>query len=87
MIGVGGSRDAAGDAGELDGAAAAGQPDAVGHLGDGADLGEGVVVPRDEQHAILVTDVDGKRDVHGGEDHGVVQRDENHRGHLKLHFL
>ena len=36
---------------------------------------------------ILVTDVDGKRHVHGGEDHGVVQRDENQRGHLKLHFL
>ena len=31
VVAVGGARDAAGDAGELDGPAAAGQPDAVGH--------------------------------------------------------
>ena len=87
MVGVGRPDDAAGDAGQLDGSRSAGQADVVGHLGDGADLREFVVVPRDQQDAILVTDVNGKRDVHGGEDHGVVQRDENHRGHLKLHFL
>ena len=87
VVGVGGAGDAAGDAGELHGARAAGQADAVGHRRDRADLGERVVVARDEQYAILVTDVDGKRHVHGGEDHGVVHRDENQRGHLKLHLL
>ena len=87
VVGVRRAGDAAGDAGELHGARAAGQADAVGHLGDGADLGELAVMARDEQDALLVADVDGKRHVHGGEDHGVVQRDENQRGHLKLHLL
>jgi hypothetical protein len=86
VVGVGGAGDAAGDAGQLHGTGAAGEADAVGHRSDGADLGKCVVVARDEQHAILVTDVDGERHVHGGEDHGVVQRDENQRGHLKLHL-
>ena len=87
LVALGGAGNAAGDAGELHGSRTAGQADAVGHLGDGADLGEFVVVPRDQEDAILVTDVDGERHVHGGEDHGVIQRDENHRGHLMLHFL
>ena len=81
LVGLRGARDAAGDAGELHGSRTAGEADAVGHLRDGADLGEFVVVPRYQEDAILVTDVNGERDVHGGEDHGVVQRDENHRGH------
>ena len=86
VVRVGGAGDTAGDAGELHGAGAAGEADAVGHRSDGADLGERVVMARDEQYAILVTDVDRERHVHGGEDHGVVQRDENQRGHLKLHL-
>ena len=64
-----------------DGAAAAGQADAVGDLGDRADLRELAVVARDEQDALLVADVDGERHVHGGEDDGVVEGDEQERGH------
>ena len=87
LVGVGGAGDAEGNAGKLDCARPTVEADAVRHRRDRADRGEGVFVARDEQNAILVTDVDGKRHVHGGEDHGVVQRDENQRGHLKLHFL
>ncbi len=87
LVALRGAGDATGNAGKLDGASPTGQADAVRHRRDRADRGERVVVARDEQYAILVTDVDGKRHVHGGEDHGVVQRDENQRGHLKLHFL
>ena len=80
-VGVGRARDAAGDAGELHGAAAAGQADAVGHLGDRADLGELAVVAGDEQHALLVTRVDGEGHIHGGEDDGVVEGEEQEGGH------
>ncbi len=80
-VGVGGARDAAGDAGELHGAAAAGQADAVGDLGDRAHLGELAVVAGDEQHALLVTRVDGEGHIHGGEDDGVVEGEEQERGH------
>ena len=80
-VGVRGARDAAGDAGELDGAAAAGQADAVGDLGDRADLGELAVVTGDEQHALLVTRVDGQGHIHGGEDDGVVEGEEQEGGH------
>ena len=76
VVGVRGAGDAAGDARERDGAAAAGQADAVGDLGDRADLGELAVVAGIEQDALLVADVDGERDVHGREDDGVVERDE-----------
>jgi hypothetical protein len=31
---------------------------------------------RDEQHALVITDVHGQGDIHGREDDGVVQRDE-----------
>ena len=73
---LGGAGDAAGDAVSSGAAAAAGQADALGDLGDRADLGELAVVARDEQDALLVADVDGQRHVHGGEDDGVVERDE-----------
>ena len=87
-VGVRGAGDAAGDAGERDGAAAAGQADVVGDLGDRADLGELALVARDEQDALLVAHVDGKRHIHGGEDHRVVQRDEQEGCHgVWLHFL
>ena len=80
-VGVRRAGDAAGDAGERDGAAAAGEADAVGDLGDRADLGELAVVAGDEQHALLVAHVDGEGDVHGGEDDGVVEGDEQERSH------
>ena len=80
-IGVGGAGDAAGDAGEGDRAAAAGEADVLGDARDRADLGELAVVAGDEQHALLVTGVDGKRDVHGGEDDGVVEGNEEKAYH------
>ena len=54
----------------------AGEADSIGHLGDRADLRVSVVVLRHEQHALLVTDVDGEGDVHVREDDEVVERDE-----------
>ena len=48
-VGVRGADDAAMEAGQGDGTAAAGQADAVGNLGDGADLRVLVLVPRHEQ--------------------------------------
>ena len=87
-VGVCGTRDTAGDAGQGDGAAATREPDVVGDLGDRADLGELALVAGDEQHSLLVADADGKRHIHGGEDHRVVQRDEQERCHgVWLHFL
>ncbi len=82
VVGVRGARDAAGDAGEGHGAAAAGQPDAVGDLGDRPDLGELAVMAGDEQDALLVARVDGEGHVHRGEDDGVVERDEKKGGHV-----
>ena len=71
-----------------DGAAAAGEADVVGDLGDRADLRELALVARDEQDPLLVANADGKRHIHGGEDHRVVQRDEQERCHgVWLHFL
>ena len=68
-----GAGDAAGDAGEGDGAAAAGQAHLVGDLGDRADLRELALVTGDEQDARLVARVDGQRHVHRREDDGVVE--------------
>jgi hypothetical protein len=61
---------------QCDGSAAAGKANAVGDLGDGADLRVLVLVLGDEQDAVLGTDVDGEGDVHVGEDDDVLQRDE-----------
>jgi hypothetical protein len=55
----------------------------VGDLGDRADLGELPVVTGDEQHALLVTRVDGQGHIHGGEDDGVVQGEEQEGGHVR----
>ena len=63
-------------AAEGDGGAAAGQADAVGNLGHGADLRVLGLVPRHEQHAILVADVDRQGHGHAREHHGVLERDE-----------
>ena len=65
----------------MHGPAAAGQADALADLGDRADLRVLALVPRDEQHALLVADVDGDGDVHVGEDDEVVERDEQQRAH------
>ena len=62
-------------------AGAAGQADALGDAGDRADRGVLALVARDEQDALLVADVDRQRDVHGREDDGVVEGDEEQRGH------
>ena len=85
-VGVRGARDAAGDAGERHGAPAAGEADAVGDLGDRADLGELTLVARDQQHALLVARVDGEGHIHGGEDDGVVEGEEQERGHTREAF-
>ena len=75
-VGVRGAELGAVQALEGDGAAAAGHADALADLGDGADLRVLALVPRDEQHALLVADVDGDGDVHVREDDEVVQRYE-----------
>ena len=75
-VGVGGAELGAVQAVQVHGAAAAGHAHALAHLGDRADLRVRAFVARDEQHALLVADVDGDRDVHVGEDDEVVQRYE-----------
>ena len=87
LVGVGGAGDAAGDAGQRDGTAAAGEADAVRDLGDRPDLGELAVVAGDQQDARLVTRVHGQRDVHRGEDDRVVEGYEEQRGHVRLRLL
>ena len=61
---------------EGDRAAAAGEADAIGDLGDCADLRVLVIVLGHEQHTILIADVDGEGHVHVGEDDDVFQGDE-----------
>ncbi len=78
---MGGADDAAVQAGEGDGAAATGEADAVGHLGDGADGGVLLLVLRHQQDARLVTGVDRQRDGHAREHHGVLERDEQQVAH------
>ena len=88
FVGARGAGDATAHTGEGDGAAATGKADVVRDLGDRPDLGELAVVTRDQQDPLLVSHVDGKRHIHGGEDHRVVQRDEQEGCHgVRLHFL
>jgi hypothetical protein len=61
---------------QRDSVGSARQPHPVEHLRDGADLRVRAVVLRDEQHALLVADVDGQRHVHVREDDCVFHRDE-----------
>ena len=72
---------------ERHGGAAARQPDAVGDLGDGADLGVLALVLGHEQHALLVADVDRQRHVHVGEDDDVVEWDEQELAHGRFTLL
>ena len=74
--GVGGAGDPAVEAVQLDGAGAAGQPDAIGDLGHGADAGEIALVAGDEQDALLLAGIDRQRDGHAREDDGVVERNQ-----------
>jgi hypothetical protein len=66
--------------GEGHSAAAAGEADLLGDLGDRADLQELVLMPRDEYDAAVVADVDRQSDAHVGEDDGVVQGDQPQPG-------
>ncbi len=75
-VGVRRAGDAAGDALELHAAASAGEADALGDVRDRADLRVLAVVARHEQDAIVVAGVDRQRDVHRGEDDGVVEGDD-----------
>ena len=72
-VGLRGAEDAAVQAVEDDGVAAAGQPDALEHLGHRPDRRVVVLVPRHEQHPLLVADVDRERHRHVREDDGVFQ--------------
>ena len=83
-VGVRGADHGAVQAVERDGAAAAGQADAVADLGDGADGRVLVLVPRHEHDAVLVADVDRQGDVHAGEHDGVLERDEQQIGQSRL---
>ncbi len=78
--GDGGADQRAVLAGDGDGAAAAGEADLLGDLGDRADLEELVLVARHENDALVVAHVDGERDAHVGEHDGVVERDQPHAG-------
>ena len=74
--GLGGADQRAVLAGDRDRAAAAGQADLLGDLGDRADLEELVLVARDEHDALVIADVDRQRDAHVREHDGVVERDQ-----------
>ena len=76
---LGRAGDAAVQALEGDGARATGQADAVGDLGDGADVGEFVLVSGNEQDALLLAGVDRERQRHAREDDDVVERDKRRR--------
>ena len=66
---------------ERHGARAAGQADPVHDLGDGADARELALVARNEQHALLVADVERERNVHVGKDDYVFERYEQQCAH------
>ena len=80
-VGLRRAGDAARDAFEHRAAGAAGEPDALGDAGDGAHGGVLALMARNEQHALLVADVDGQRDVHRREHDGVFKWDEEQGGH------
>ena len=58
---------------------AAGQAEPLADLGDHADVGVVVAVPRDEEDAGSFADVDRQGHVHAGEDDGVVECDQFER--------
>ncbi len=75
-IGVGGAELGAVQPLEGHSTAAAGHADAIADLGNRAHLGVLTLVPRDEQHALLVGDLDSDGHVHVREDDNVVERYE-----------
>ncbi len=74
--GLGCAGNATVEALERDGAGATGQADAVGDLGDGADVGKFVFVSGNEQDSFLLAGVDRERQRHAREGHDVVERDQ-----------
>ena len=72
----GGAGDSTVQALEGDGASAARQPDAVGDLGDRADVGKFCFVSGNEQDSLLLAGVDREREGHAREGHDVVERDQ-----------
>ncbi len=80
-VGVGSARDPAVQAGQRHRAAAARQAHLLHHLGHRPHGGELVARARDQQHALLVADVDGEGHGHVWEDDGVVQRNEQEGVH------
>jgi hypothetical protein len=80
-VGLGGAEDAAGHALELGAPGATREAYRAHDVGDRAHRGVVAVVSRDEQDAIIGARVDGQRDVHGGEDDGVVERNQQKAGH------
>jgi hypothetical protein len=72
--------DAAMEPFERDGTRPAGKADVLPDLGDRADGGVLAVVPRHEEDALFVADVDGEGDVHAGKYDGVVERDKQEIG-------
>ena len=64
------------EADQAHGAAAAGQPHALHDVGHRAHARERVVMAWHEHHALLVPDLEGERQIHGGEDDRVVHRHE-----------
>jgi hypothetical protein len=79
--GVSGAGESAVKPGQRDRACPARQPDTLADLGDGADAGELVLMPGHQQDAVVVAGVDGKRDVHMGEDDSVLEWDQAERAH------
>src|SRR5207247_1528002 len=68
--------DGAMQAGKGNGAPAAGQADPLDDLAHCANLRVLLALLRDKQHAVLLADLDGERDVHVRENDGVFQRNE-----------
>ena len=58
-----------------DGVGAAGQPNAIGDLGNGAGVGKVRLVVGDKEDALLLADVNGERERHPREDDDVVEGD------------
>jgi hypothetical protein len=78
-VGARGAGDASGQALEHRAGRPAGQADAVGDTGDRADGGVLAVVARHQQDLLVVAHGDREREVHGREDDGVVERDQQQR--------
>ena len=78
--GLGGADQRAVLARERDGVAAAGQAQAIGDLGDRADVEKLVLVARHQHDALVIADVLGQRDPHVREHDRVLERDQSQHG-------